>query len=132
VSFSLYIMALAEPYAEAEILTAFGAHASRDKYGDLRVRYDEQNESTVLCDFTPERTTDSFSVDRPCGDKRLFVALHRLLSIRPSFLTYPSEELTCLVATDASASALRMKHPELSGAVRLCESPESLGEFWRA
>lgn len=123
-------MALSEPFAEAEILAAFGAHVSPDKYGGLCVRYDERNESTILCDFTPERTTDSFSVDRPCGDKRLFVALHRLLSARPSFLTYPSEELVCLVTTDASASAVRMKHPELSGALRLCESPESLGEFW--
>lgn len=129
-SFSLYIMALAEPFAEADILAAFGTYVSPDTYGGLRVRYDDRNESTILCEFTAERTTDSFSVDRPCRDDRLFVALHRLLSARASFLTYPSEELVCLVTTEASASAVRAKHPDLTDALRLCRTPKSLSESW--
>jgi hypothetical protein len=130
VSFSLYIMALAEPFTETELLAAFGSHVSPDQYGGLLVRYDAQNESTILCDFTPERTVDSFSIHRPCGDDRLFVALHELLSLRPSFLTYPDEGLVCIVAKDAFVAALHEKHPELSDAVRICQTPESLTESW--
>lgn len=129
-SFTLYIMALAEPFTETEILAAFGSHVSPDPHGDFRVRYDAQNESTILCDFTEERTTESFSVERPCGDDRLFVALHRLLSARPSFLTYPDEELVCIVATDASASAVRTTQPDLADALRVCRTPEALIGSW--
>ena len=111
-------------------LAAFGDHASPDQYGGLLVRYDAKNESTLLCDFTPERTTDSFSIDRPCGDDRLFVALHHLMSLRPSFLTYPDEELVCIVTKDAFAAAVREQHPELAEAVRVCQTPESLTKAW--
>lgn len=123
-------MALADPFTEAEILAAFGRHLSTDQSGDLQIRYDDQNESTVLCDFTAERTTESFSIERPCGDERLFVALHQLLSARPSFLTYPDEELVCIVATEGYASAVRAKHPELSDAIRVCQDPVALSNSW--
>lgn len=129
-SFSLYAMALADPFTEAEILAAFGSHLSTDQSGDLQVRYDDENESTIFCDFTAERTAESFSIDRPCGDDRLFVALHQLLSARPSFLTYPDEELVCIVTTEEFATAVRAKHPELADAIRICPSPASLISAW--
>ena len=129
-SFSLYVMALADPFTETEILAAFGSHVAADRDGDLQIRYDDQNESTIFCDFTAARTAESFSINRPCGDGRLFVGLHELLSVRPSFLTYPDEELVCIVATEAFASAVRAKHPELSDAVRICKTAASLVEAW--
>ena len=129
-SFTLYVMAIDQPFTETQILSAFGSHISPDPHGELRVHYDEQNESTLFCDFEQDGTADSFSVHRPCGDDRLFVALHQLLSNTSSFLTYPDEETICLVATDASAEAVRAKYPELSAALRVCPTPESLVETW--
>ena len=90
------------------------------------MRYDDENESTVDCTFSEIRTTDSFSVHRPCGDERLFKSLHQLLLARPSFLTYPDEDIVCIVTTEASASAVRVLHPELADALKVCSTPGSL------
>jgi hypothetical protein len=123
-------MAVGEPFTEAELVHAFGSHLSVHPLGGFLVRYDDENESTVDCTFTEDRTTDSFSVDRPCGDDRLFHALHELLSGRPSFLTYPDDDLVCIVATQASAAAVREAHPELADALKLCSSAQSLIGSW--
>jgi len=133
-SFTLYVSALDQPFTEREILEAFGVHASRHPFGGLRVRYDAQNESIIDCTFGEERTTDAFSVDRPCGDDRLLEALHGLLAARPSFLTYPDEKCVCIVATEASASRVREKfgeeYPELVEALRVCATARALIQDW--
>jgi hypothetical protein len=129
-SFSLFINAVDDRFTEAEILGAFGKHISPHPHGGLLVRYDDEHESVIDCTFDAERTTDAFSVERPCATLRLFQALHGLLSSRTSFLTYPDEELVCIVTTDRSAQAVRQHHPELAAALRFCETPEDLTDEW--
>jgi hypothetical protein len=133
-SFTLYVSALDQPFTEREILEAFSPYVTAHPITGLLVRYDAQNESVIDCTFDDERTTDSFSVHRPCANDRLFEALHGLLAARPSFLTYPDENSVCIVATDASASRVREKfgekYSELVEALRVCATPQALIEAW--
>jgi hypothetical protein len=129
-SFSLFITAVDDRFTEAEILGAFGNYISPHPHGGLRVHYDAEHESVIDCTFDAERTTDGFSVDRPCAHLKLFQALHGLLSARRSFMTYPEDELVCIVTTDASADAVRKHHPELAAALRFCETPEDITDQW--
>lgn len=128
--FTLFVNAVEDRFSEAEILGAFGEYISPHPHGGLWVRYDDQHDSVIDCRFDERRTTDAFSVDRPCAHAKLFQALHQLLSARPSFMTYPAEELVCLVTTHRAAEAVRQHHPELAGALRFCETPEDLTDEW--
>ena len=133
-SFTLFVQTVAEPFTEQEVLEAFGEHLSPDPNGGFRVHYDAENESTLDCTFNEDRTADSLSIDRPCADHRLFEALHRLLGIRPSFLTYPDDDYVCIVASEASAARVRDKYaeeaPELVAAIQIRSSAGALGESW--
>jgi hypothetical protein len=129
-SFQLFINTVDDRFTEAEILGAFGNHISPHPQGGLLVHYDDEHESVIDCTFDAERTTDAFAVDRPCATLRLFQALHTLLSSRKSFMTYPDDELVCIVTTDVSADAVRQHHPELAGALRFCETAEDITDQW--
>jgi hypothetical protein len=128
--FTLFVNAVEDRFTEAEILGAFGKYISPHPQGGWLVHYDDEHEAVIDCTFDAQRTTDAFSVDRPCATLRLFQALHELLSSRQSFLTYPDDELVCIVTTDRSAQAVRQHHPELVEALRFCETPEDLTDEW--
>ncbi len=128
--FALFVTAVDDRFTEAEIFEAFGKHISPHPLGGLRVYYDAEHESVIDCTFDAERTTDSFSVDRPCAHLKLFQSLYDLLSARRSFMTYPDDELVCIVTTDRSAEAVRQHHPELAAALRFCETPEDITDQW--
>ncbi len=131
-SFTLYLMPTeGEHFDVAVIREAFGEFLSEHPTGiGYRIRYDPENESTVDMEVTEDGKVDSLSVDRPCGDDRLFVALHRILASIPSFMTYPDEELPCLVATPEAADAVREHHPEMVSGLKICATPQALVADW--
>jgi hypothetical protein len=51
----------------------------RDEFG-FEVKYDEVNSSFVLIDLAA-KTCSEFSVDRPCGDKRLFESIYKVTQL---------------------------------------------------
>ena len=105
---------------------AFGEFLSPHQISGYVVRYDSENESTIDLQEEGDGRVRCVSVDRPCGDDRLFVALHRVLSSVPSFMTYPDTELPCLVATPTSWEAVQEHHPEMEQGLKLCLTPRDL------
>jgi len=126
VSFSLFVVAVAEPFAEKDFRDVFGPFYSAHPLGGWLIRYDDRNETVIDCTFSRDRKTDSFAVSRPCSDPRLFQALHSLMTARLSFLTYPAASPMCLVATDEAAAharhSLAVDSPDLARAVSICTS----------
>ena len=126
--FTLYLMPTSGQHFDSTVVReAFGVFLSHHQVGiGYVVRYDTENESTIDLQETDDGGVEFVSVDRPCGDERLFVALHRLLSSVPSFMTYPDEDLPCLVTTSESWEAVREHHPEMEGGLKLCLTPKDL------
>ena len=129
-SFSLYFMTVDAALSEQQLLAAFGEHVSLRPDSGWDIRYDEQNESLLDCTRTEAGEIDSFSIERPCGDDRLFEGLFALLREHALFLTYPAEVAVCVVGSEATAEKVRAKFadesPELVEALRICESASDL------
>jgi hypothetical protein len=126
--FTLYLMpAEGQHFDSTAVREAFGEFLSPHPLGvGYLVCYDSENESTIDLQEEDDGRIGCVSVERPCGDERLFVALHRLLSSVPSFMTYPDEDLPCLVATPEAWEAVREHHPEMGEGLRLCLTPKDL------
>jgi hypothetical protein len=130
VGFTLYFMTVDDTLTEQRLLAAFGEHISPRTDRGWDVRYDDENESLLDCTRSETGAIDSFSIDRPCGDDRLFESLFTLLQTQAVFLTYPAEQLVCVVGSEATAEKVRAKFadesPELVEALRVCENARDL------
>lgn len=126
--FSLYLFPTkGHHFDSAVVRRAFGEFLAPHPAGvGYIVRYDAENRSSIDLQEEDGGRVTCVSVDRPCGDDRLLVALHRVLSSIPSFMTYPDKEIPCLVVTAESWEAVREHHPEMEEGLRLCLMPKDL------
>ncbi len=106
-SFALFLHALEEPFTEADVQRAFGDYLSPHPLGGFLLEYDELNQSIVDVGYDDARRTEFVSVERPCGDERLFEALYELLNAKLSFLVAPADPPEYLVANEASEAKAR-------------------------
>lgn len=131
-SFALFLHALEEPFTEDDVRGAFGEYLSPHPLGGFFVEYDEMNQSIIDVSYDGARRTEFISVERPCGDERLFEALYHLLNARPSFLLATADPPEYLVANEASEAKARAELgeslEESGGNIRLISTLSELAE----
>lgn len=71
---------VSQPLAVNDILDCFAPFINNIDSDGFDVVYDEMNSSRVFIDQT-NSTCDSFSVNRPCGDKRLYDAIYNCMKL---------------------------------------------------
>jgi len=77
-SIDVLIFPIEGRFAGRDIAAMFGEYASETEYG-LLVEYEEDEDCSLFFTLDEAGTTDSFCVNRPCGDERLCEALFAFL-----------------------------------------------------
>ena len=116
------------------IRAAFGPFASDGPDNGWRLYYDERNYSdvTLMRHPTDERLILGFTVERPCGDSRLWDALASILALNNLVLIFPAG-LPPLIASDNVVQHLPAEMIESMGQPRYVRSgAEILRELHKA
>ena len=90
---------------DLEIQKAFGSHLSVQDEKWWRAYYDELNSSDILVQRLPadRRLVHFMSVQRPCGDPRLWDALVAILRLGHFVLYFPAKKPPLLIPDESVA-----------------------------
>lgn len=70
----------------SKIIDAFAPYVSKSDGFGFEVKYDEMNSSFIYLNVSDE-TCSGFSINKPCADKRLYMAIFKCLNWEISFIT---------------------------------------------
>jgi hypothetical protein len=111
-----------------DIQQAFGPQLRVGDQNWWKVVYDEQNGCDILVTFLPpdRKLVHSLSVQRPCGDRRLWNALLETLKLGHAVLYFPSKKPPLLVADESVSEHLPKDMVESMGAVTRARSAQDI------
>jgi hypothetical protein len=114
--------------AVADIQHAFGPQLQVGEQDWWKVVYDEQNYCDILMRFLPpdRRLVHFMSVQRPCGDRRLWEALFATLRLGHVVLYFPAKKPPLLVSDESVSEHLPKDMVESMGAVTRVGSAQDI------
>ena len=113
------------PLSEDDVVAAFHPFIDRHDPEAWRVRYDDMNSSTVYPHRSPTGALTGFAVSRPCGDPRLWTAIHRVLAMG-NCVAYMPDGVRPVVARAHAVSHLPLGIIKTLGEPVLAESADAL------
>ena len=114
--------------AVADIQHAFGPQLQVGEQDWWKVVYDEQNYCDILMHFLPpdRRLVHFMSVQRPCGDLRLWESLFATLRLGHVVLYFPANKPPLLVSAESVSEHLPKDMVESMGAVTCVGSAQDI------
>lgn len=124
-SIDLTIFPTGNRFAGVDIRAAFGDFATPTDFG-LRLEYDAENDALVYFELDESGTTDSFTVNRPCGDERLYESLFAFLTKHEAVLACGECDPPMRVTSEAALQAALAIMPGAEEQIVVATSPEDL------
>jgi hypothetical protein len=105
--------------AVTDIQRVFGPQLEAGENEWWKVVYDEQNSCDILVDYlsSDKDFVHFISVQRPCGDRRLWEALFSVLEIGHCVLYFPADRPPLLVANESMTEHLPPDMVDSMGAI---------------
>lgn len=112
-------------FSGEDIKSAFGDFGTETADG-LHLQYDRENDAFVYFELDETGTTDSFCVNRPCGDARLYEALFGFMRAQRAYLVCADCDPPVRVTDDEALRACALMMPGSEENIVVVESPDEL------
>lgn len=106
-SVELSVYPLAKTFTGRDVREAFADFATEAE-GGLLLQFGADDTSFVRFECDHEDVTDSFTVERPCGDARLYEALYRFMTFHHAVLVSADLDPPVRVATESDFAVARV------------------------